>query len=119
MDGYNYTGITWLIWDWDSMSVIGVEKPAPIVPFYFPIHFLEPVEGNEGPIDVKLWSYPVLGAALIQQAITTFKPILTGRLQMVQETAKNAYSVIIYHQGIPLSTDPPGKVPRMIANLLV
>lgn len=119
LPGYNYTGFTGLVWDWDLMSVVGVQKPAPELPFYFPINFLEPIEGNEGAIDLDLWSDPVAGSALIEEAIQTFQPILTGRLKTVQETDENAYSVIIYHPGIPLSSDPPGKVSKMIANLLV
>ena len=119
LPNYTYTGFTGLVWDWDKMSVVGVEKPAPEAPFYFPIHFMEPVEGNEGAIDLNLWSDPVSGAALIQQAIDTRKPILTGRLSTVQETVESAYSVIIYHPGVPLSDDPPHFVPGMIANLLV
>jgi hypothetical protein len=119
LPGYNYTGFTGLIWDWDLMSVVGVEKPAAESPFYFPINYLEPIEGNEGAIDLDLWSDPVAGAALIDEAIQTFQPILTGRVQTVQETDESAYSVIIYHPGVPLSSDPPGKISTMVANLLV
>ena len=117
--GYNYTGFTGLIWDWDTMSVVGVDKPSPPKPFYFPINYIEPVASNEGAIDLDLYSDPVAGAALLERAVATHSPILTGRLKTVQETDANAYSVIIYHPGVPLSTDPEDFKSDMIAILLV
>lgn len=116
---YEYGGFTALIWDYDTQSIAGVETPATESPFYFPVHYLEPVAGNEGAIDLDLWSDPVEGAALIATAIETMQPILTGRLNTVQETVEGAYSVIIYHPGIVLSTTEPGERSDMIATLLV
>jgi CHASE1-domain containing sensor protein len=70
-------------------------------PFYFPVHLLEPVYGNEAAIDFDLYSSPSRRIT-IEQAISTWTPALTPRLQLVQETDSSAYAVILMHPGIPL-----------------
>jgi signal transduction histidine kinase/CheY-like chemotaxis protein len=97
--------------DIDYQGVVGVEpntdgegvsvQPRSEQPFYFPVHLLEPVEGNEGAIDFDLYS-SASRRKTIHKAIETWKPALTPRLRLVQETDPSAYSVILMHPGIPL-----------------
>lgn len=72
--------------------------------FYFPVHFVEPVEGNEAAIDFDLYS-SASRRRTIELALETWKPALTARLSLVQETDPNAFSVLLMHPGIPVSGD--------------
>lgn len=89
------------------------------MPFYFPVRLMEPLEGNEPGMDFDLYSHPARKAT-IDAAISTWKPTLTPRIRLVQETEPrdNAYSVILMHPGIPLKTAPDHK-PRDLANMVV
>jgi signal transduction histidine kinase/CHASE1-domain containing sensor protein/CheY-like chemotaxis protein len=73
--------------------------------FYFPVHFIEPVEGNQAAIHFDLYS-SASRRATIHQALSSWKPALTSRLHLVQEIDASAYSVLLMHPGIPLSTQP-------------
>jgi CHASE1-domain containing sensor protein len=86
-------------------------------PFYFPVRFIEPIEGNEAAIDFDLYS-SASRAQTIEAALTNWKPTLTPRLKLIQETDPSAYSVILMHPGIPVSTDP-GRRPRELATLVI
>lgn len=74
-------------------------------PFYFPVHFLEPVEGNEGAIDFDLYSSSSRRDT-IRKIMETWKPELTPRLTLVQESQEGSYGVILMHPGTQLSTRP-------------
>jgi signal transduction histidine kinase/CheY-like chemotaxis protein len=86
-------------------------------PFYFPVRFIEPIQGNEAAIDFDLYS-SASRAETIEAALTNWNPTLTPRLKLVQETDLSAYSVILMHPGIPVSTDP-GRKPRDLATLVI
>lgn len=80
---------------------IGVH-PRSEQPFYFSVHLIEPVEGNEKAIDLDLYSSRIQHDTLLQ-AISTWKPALTERLKLVQDTDPYAFSVILHHPGVPTS----------------
>jgi len=85
--------------------------------FYFPAHFVEPVESNEAAIDLDLYSSQVR-AESINTALSTWAPAVSARIKLVQETEPHAYSVLLLHPGMPLSTQPDLK-PRDIAMLVI
>jgi signal transduction histidine kinase/ActR/RegA family two-component response regulator len=86
-------------------------------PFYFPVRFIEPIQGNEAAIDFDLYS-SASRAETIEAALTNWKPTLTPRLHLVQETDPSAYSVILMHPGIPVSTDSTRR-PKDLATLVI
>lgn len=55
---------------------------------------------------------------LLNYCIENQQPVLSARINTVQETEENAYSVLVYHPGVPLSTQP-GKIPDMLSSLVV
>ena len=59
-------------------------------PFYFPVHLLEPIQGNEAAVDFDLYS-SASRRETIKAALTSWKPTLTPRLRLVQETDPSAY----------------------------
>jgi signal transduction histidine kinase/CheY-like chemotaxis protein len=81
----------------DGLSVLHRSEQ----PFYFPVHLLEPVDGNERAIDFDLYS-SASRRQTIDRALDAWKPNLTPRIQLVQETDASAFSVILMHPGIPL-----------------
>jgi signal transduction histidine kinase/CheY-like chemotaxis protein len=85
-------------------------------PFYFPVRFIEPLEGNEAAVDFDLYSAEGR-ARTIDAAISTGKPVLTPRLRLVQESDPSAYGVILMHPGIPVS--PEFKWPFDLATVVI
>jgi hypothetical protein len=81
------------------------------------VRFIEPVQGNEAAIDFDLYS-SASRAETIEAALSNWNPTLMPRLKLVQETDPSAYSVILMHPGIPVSTDP-GRRPRDLATLVI
>jgi signal transduction histidine kinase/CheY-like chemotaxis protein len=77
--------------------------PRSIQPFYFPVHYMEPMVGNEASIDFDLYSSSSRRQT-INLALATWQPALTPRLQLVQETDPSAYSVILFHPGAKVHT---------------
>lgn len=73
-------------------------------PFYYPVSYVEPVLPNAAAIDFDLYSSDSRRAT-IEAAITSYKPHLSRRLRLVQETDPSAYSVLLMHPGIPLESD--------------
>lgn len=72
-------------------------------PFYFPVHRVEPVEGNEAAIELDIYSSGIQRPTL-DKAVSTWKPALTDRLRLVQDADPNAYSVILHHPGVRTSS---------------
>jgi signal transduction histidine kinase/CheY-like chemotaxis protein len=103
-DLVNYTGVKGLEPDPEQDGSLKVQDRSE-QPFYFPVHYLEPVEGNVDAIDFDLHSSPSRRVT-INTALSTWKPALTPRLSLVQETEEDVYSVILMHPGVPLSTQP-------------
>jgi signal transduction histidine kinase len=101
----NYQGIVGLEPNDPDNSSAGLSvQPRSQQPYYFPVHLLEPIPGNVGAIDFDLYSSSSRRET-INMAFDTWLPALTPPLKLVQET-ENAYSVILVHPGVPLSTTP-------------
>jgi signal transduction histidine kinase/CheY-like chemotaxis protein len=112
----DYSGFTGL--EPDPANPGGVTAlPRSEQPFYFPVRFIEPIQGNEAAIDFDLYS-SASRAETIEAALKNWNPTLTPRLKLVQETNPSAYSVILMHPGIPVSNDPDRK-PRDLATLVI
>ena len=92
-------------------------QPRWEAPFYFPIHYMKPVIGNEAAIDL---DYHASGSRLktvlfcIDQGI----PGLTDRLRLVQETEEVSYGMVLFHPGINL-TSQNDVWPRDLASIVI
>ncbi|KAL3908137.1 MAG: hypothetical protein SGARI_003202, partial [Bacillariaceae sp.] len=66
--------------------------------FYFPIHYMEPVVGNEAAIDL---DYHASGSRkrTVLFCMDEGKPALTDRLRLVQEKTESAFGVVLMHPG--------------------
>ena len=58
--------------------------PRPAAEFYLPVHYVEPVRGNEKVIELDKLTAAGRNATL--QAMISRMPVLTGRIKLVQET---------------------------------
>jgi signal transduction histidine kinase/CheY-like chemotaxis protein len=96
---YNYTGFQRVVPDAEPGQRIKQELEYD---FYLPLHYVEPVITNEAAIDLSIYSNPARRKA-IDNAITTWKPALSDRLKLVQETDPNAYGFGLIHPGVPNS----------------
>eukprot|EP00977_Amphora_coffeiformis_P001528 scaffold296_cov102-Amphora_coffeaeformis.AAC.16 len=85
--------------------------------FYFPIHYMEPIIGNEAAIDL---DYHASGARkrTVMFCINNGRPALTDRLRLVQEREAVAYGVVLMHPGVNL-TNNQGPWPRDLASIVV
>jgi signal transduction histidine kinase/CheY-like chemotaxis protein len=69
-------------------------------PFYFPAHYVEPLEENWGVLDLDYYATPRLGAAL-KQAVTTRRPVLSGLSSCLTKS-----SVFLVNPGITDGSTP-------------
>ena len=87
--------------DYEYVGVRGVQTDArtgvnSIIPqekryYYFMVHYVEPLRGNELVVDLN--SYARRGSRLaIDKAVSTHQPVLTEPFRLVQETAENGTS---------------------------
>jgi two-component system, NtrC family, sensor kinase len=76
----NYTGIQGLEPTAGSVSNLTVQ-PRSIQTFYFPVHYIEPVQGNEGAIDFDLYS-SISRRATIQQIMENWRPAVVRFVAM-------------------------------------
>lgn len=85
--------------------------------FYFPIHYMEPIPGNEPAIDL---DYHASGSRrrTVQFCMDTGLPGLTDRLRLVQETEEISYGVVLFHPGYNL-TNQADVWPRDLASIVV
>ena len=60
-------------------------QPRSDQPFYFPVHYIQPVKGNEVAIDFDLYSLPSLRVN-INEALTTWNATTSSRLHLEQDT---------------------------------
>ena len=111
----DYQGIIGFVPDPDTGDLAVV--PSPDLPFYFPVHYLEPVIPNAPAIELDMYSFPSQKNE-IDLAVQSRQPVLSKRLHVVQETEEFAYSVIIYHPGIFLETEPD-EYPTELSLILV
>jgi signal transduction histidine kinase len=96
----NYRGFIGFNYD-NSTSL----DPRNDAPFYFPIHYMEPVVGNEVAIDL---DYHASGSRQRTVLFCMDKglPALTDRLRLVQEKTESAFGVVLMHPGYNLTTTP-------------
>ncbi len=95
----NYTGIV----GFETANSTSLE-PRSEQDFYFPIHYMEPVEGNERAIDL---DYHASGSRkkTVLFCMDEGRPALTDRLRLVQETTESAYGVVLMHPGFNLTDE--------------
>jgi len=88
--------------------------------FYFPIHYMEPVVGNERAIDL---DYHASGSRKqsVMYCMEQKLPALTDRLTLVQETTESAFGVVLMHPGVELSTtaETDEVWPRDLASIVI
>ena len=82
---------------------------------YFPVYYLEPLEGNEAAMGFDIASNPTNRVA-VERARDTGKMVATGRITLVQETGKQ-FGVLIL-QPIYLNNAPHGTVKERRENLM-
>ena len=103
----NYTGFNGFNHSVDpetGETMIGRIPVADDAPFYFPVHYSEPVVRNAKALGLDTFSHPFQKMEIIR-AIETHEPVLGGRMKVVQENEMNAYSVIIRSPGIRVADD--------------
>lgn len=85
-------------------------------PFYFPIHYMEPIEGNEAAIDLDYYSSESRRRA-VDALFATKEPSLTDRLSLVKKAGQvsrcgshngPSFGVVLMHPGVELSNPQPG-----------
>lgn len=79
--------------------------------FYFPIHYMEPIYGNEAAIDLDYYSIESRRVT-VDAALSTGKPATTTRLQLVKDPDVESrcdigdvesYGVVLMHPGVNVS----------------
>ena len=89
-------------------------EPRTDQPFYFPIHYQEPIFGNEAAIDLDYYSSESRIRA-VKAVFETKGPSLTDRLSLVKQAGQvsrcgdhdgPSYGVVLMHPGVPLHTNP-------------
>lgn len=86
--------------------------------FYFPIHYMEPILGNEAAIDLDYYASGSRRRTVVS-CMETGQPALTDRLRLVQETQSgDAYGVVLMHPGVNL-TSQPDVWPRDLASIVI
>jgi CHASE domain len=69
--------------------------------FYYPVHYMEPIVGNEGAIGLDYHSSPSR-LSTVEDCLRTGKPALTDRLRLIQQE-EMVYGVVLMHPGVKLS----------------
>jgi signal transduction histidine kinase/CheY-like chemotaxis protein len=69
---------------------------SPDKPFYFPVHHVEPMIGNEPIYEMDTYS---ASFAVIVQAIENWKPVLSGPYKLYLDEDHDRYSVVLVHPG--------------------
>jgi hypothetical protein len=113
----DYTGIRGVEPDPDVAGSFRVQARSE-QPFYFPVHWMEPVVGNEGALDFDLFS-SASRRATIDVVLRTWAPALTPRLNLVQEATQGSYGVILMHPGVRVSTRPLQSQPRDFSSVVI
>jgi CHASE1-domain containing sensor protein len=92
-------------------------QPRWEAPFYLPIHYMEPIIGNERAIDL---DYHASGSRrkTVLFCLDQGTPGLTDRLRLVQETEEASYGMVLFHPGINL-TSQNDVWPRDLASIVV
>ena len=84
---------------------------------YYPVHYLEPLEGNERALDFDFYAS---GARrrVVDLCLQTGKPCISDRLHLVQDLDHNAYGVVLLHPGVNVSAQND-IWPRDLASIVV
>jgi PAS domain S-box-containing protein len=88
--------------------VSGELVPASVRPEYFPVHFVEPFEGNEKALGYDLASDPVRLDALTRSRMTG-APTATQRIRLIQESGEE-FGVLVFQ---PVHSSVEGGVPTL------
>jgi signal transduction histidine kinase len=108
----NYEGFTGL--NYDNSTIV---EPRVYSDVYYPVHYIEPVQGNERAIDLDFYASGSRRLA-IDECVRTGQPTISDRLKLVQETVDVAYGVVILHPGVNV-TSPMDVWPRDLASVVV
>ena len=95
---YNYGGIRDYL-AYPNATFKGI-VPSPDRDFYFPIHYLEPLEGNEAALDLDMYSFR---KNEIDKAFDTGKPVLGPRGKLLREDVPDVYAISLIHPGLQTS----------------
>lgn len=108
----NYTGFV----GFNNLDASGGLQPRQEEPWYFPVHYMEPVAGNEAAIDLDYHSSEVRIRA-VEAVFDNQAPSLSDRLSLVKKQGQvsrcgnhngPSYGVVLAHPGQDLSrTDDP------------
>lgn len=95
--------------DYNSSTRIYTPQPRSPQPFYFPIHFIEPIESEYQTLDFD--SYAVYFSESIDRAIQTWAPVLSPRIRYElrappDQDPEGTYHVSLHHPGVPLPSFP-------------
>jgi len=83
------------------------------LPFYFPTHYNEPLEGNWNFLDFNTYSTGYLKDS-IDLATSTYEAVLTDKLPCFSLDC-----IALLHPGIRLSSDPPSSISRDVSLFLL
>lgn len=102
--------------------------------FYFPIHYMEPIAGNEAAIDLDYYSSESRIRA-VEALFETKKPSLTDRLSLVKKAGSvsrcisgdggfagvqgPSFGVVLMHPGVKLSQDNETSWPRDFSSIVL
>jgi signal transduction histidine kinase/CheY-like chemotaxis protein len=111
---YDYDGFKRVVPAAESGLRIKEEKE---LDFYMTLHYIEPVVTNEAAIDLSIYSNPKRRKA-IDNAVATWKPALSDRLKLVQETDPNAFGFGLIHPGVPNYAET-ASVPTSFSQVIV
>ena len=109
-----YNGFTGI--NYENSTIV---EPRNEAEFYYPIHYMEPIWGNEAAIDL---DYHASGSRrrTVLYCIDNGKPALTDRLRLVQEKEAIAYGVVLMHPGYNITTTGPGeRWPYDLASIVI
>ena len=91
-----YMGIKALDLSPTDGSVVSL-GPSPVKAWYFPMHYLLPLEKNENAVDIDLYSYR---QKEIEKAFETRMPVLGNRARLFQDPDPRVYGIEFIHPGI-------------------
>ncbi|CAB9497110.1 respiration control sensor protein ArcB [Seminavis robusta] len=95
--------------------------------FYFPIHYMEPVIGNEAAIDLDYYSH-ISRRRTLSHCFEYAEPAITDRLLLVKDpNAKSrcgsqdaeSYGVVLMHPGVNISDPNGGQWPRDLSSIVI
>ena len=102
--------------------------------FYFPIHYMEPIQGNEAAIDLDYYSSESRIRA-VEALFESRRPSLTDRLSLVKKAGRvsrcssgrdpfsgdqgPSFGVVLMHPGVKLSADDETSWPRDFSSIVL